>query len=328
MPAEDLCAECVAETALAARSDLEANRRRSEGRQLLYRLAREIAAIGGHGRAAELAQGAFELADEACDRAASAMLSGLCRLELGELEEADDAFCRAGECGADPGVVAHQRGRVQMAWPDEIEALERFEEALGVPSLELELADLHLEMAKAHIRLAEYAEAQPHLDPARTPDNRAVISFLTGVCELNQADPERSLAHFEEALDHGPEPDDLARVLLYAATSLKELARYDEAISYLERALDADPNELAVHNLLGFCLYKLGRHAQAVAVFERAVEIDPNSAIDWANLGSNLRDLGRSQEAIRAYRHALELDPGIGFAAEALAKLETMQTNR
>jgi tetratricopeptide (TPR) repeat protein len=328
MPDEDLCAECVAEATLAARQDFETNRRRPEGRQLLYRLARELAAIGTHGRAAELAQGAFELADEARDRTASAMLVGLCRLELAELEAADAAFCRAGECGADPGVVAFQRGRVQMAWPDEIEALERFGEAMAVPSLEVELADLHLEMAMAHIRLAEYSEARPHLEPARTPDNRAVISFLAGVCELNQGEPERSLAHFEDALDQGPEPDDLARVLLYAATSLKELARYDEAISYLERALTADPDELAIHNLLGFCLYKLGRHAQAVTVFERAVEIDPNSAIDWANLGSNLRDLGRGDEAISAYRHALALDPGIGFAAEALAKLEKARTIR
>jgi ribosomal protein S12 methylthiotransferase accessory factor len=209
-----------------------------------------------------------------------------------------------------------------MAWPDEIEALERFEDALALPSLELDRCDLHLEMAKAHIRLEEYADAMPHLEPAETPANRAVIRFLAGVCELNLGEAERALASFEQSLDDGPEPDDLARVLLYTATSLKELERFDEAIPVLERALESEPEELAIHNLLGFCLYKLGRHAEAVAVFRRAVEIDPLSAIDWANLGSNLRDLGRPEEAIEAYRKALALDPSLGFAAEALAKLE------
>jgi tetratricopeptide (TPR) repeat protein len=316
------CPGCITEAALAARSELEANRRRAEGRQLLYGLARELATMGDHSDAAGLADGALELADTARDRAAAAMMVGLCRLELGQLEASDAAFCRAGEYGADPGVVAYQRGRVQMAWPDEIEALERFEEALALPSLELSLADLHLEMAKAHIRLEEYAEAMPHLEPAETPANRTVIRFLAGVCDLNRGKAERALANFEQSLDHGPEPDDLARVLLYAATSLKELDRYDEAISLLERALEADPDELAIHNLLGFCLYKLGRHAEAVEVFRRAVEIDPSSAIDWANLGSNLRDLGRSEEAIEAYRRALSLDPSIGFASKALKRLE------
>ena len=89
----------------------------------------------------------------------------------------------------------------------------------------------------------------------------------------------------------------------------------------LEKAVAADPDDIANHNLLGFCYYKLKRHQDAVACFRRAVEIDPKSGIDWANLGSNLRDLGRIDEAVEMYRKALSLDPNIGFARDSLAKL-------
>ena len=112
------------------------------------------------------------------------------------------------------------------------------------------------------------------------------------MCDLNQSATESALAHFQTALEQPPNVDDLGRVLLYLATSLKELERFGEALPHLDRA----------------------------------VEIDPTSALDWASLGSNLRDLGRVDEAIAAYRRALDLDPTIGFAAENITRLLRAET--
>jgi tetratricopeptide (TPR) repeat protein len=316
------CTACIRESALSAERALDLGGRRDEARQLCFRLGLALSHQHDHDGAVELALRAAELSGSDADRAAALLHRGLSLLELGRPADADEALRSAARCGADPGLVAYHRGRVQMAWPDEIEALERFEEAAAAKSPHVRGRDLHLEMALAHIRLEEYAEARPLLDAAAAPDNRSAISFLRGVCDLSRGAADAALAQFEAALDRSPEPDDLGRVLLYLATSLKELERFEDALPHLERAVALEPDELAHRNLQGYCYYRLGRHAEAVECFRRAVELDPTSALDWANLGSNLRDLGRVDEAIAAYRRALELDPTIGFAADNLARLQ------
>jgi tetratricopeptide (TPR) repeat protein len=316
------CPACIQASALSAAPALDLGGRRGEARQLCFRLGLALSREGEHEGAAGLAERAAELSGSDADRAAALLHRGLSLLELGRPADADGALLAAARCGADPRLVAYHRGRVQMAWPDEIEALERFAEAAEADSPHVPRHDLHLEMALAHIRLEEYGDARPHLEQAATADNRAVIAFLRGVCDLNQGAAESALTHFQAALAEPPEPDDLGRVLLYLATSLKELARYADAVPYLERAAVVEPDELAHHNLLGYCHYRLGRHAEAVACFRRAVQLDPTSALDWANLGSNLRELGRVDEAVAAYRRALGLDPTLGFAADHLARLQ------
>lgn len=142
-----------------------------------------------------------------------------------------------------------------------------------------------------------------------------------GICDLGEGRVESALEKFNAALEAGPTPEDLSRVLFYIGTAQKELGRFDEAIETLVKAVEADPEDLANHNLLGFCYYKTGRHEEAVKCFRRAIEIDPRSGIDHANLASNLRDLGRIDEAIPLYEKALNLDPTLGFARTNLKKL-------
>jgi ribosomal protein S12 methylthiotransferase accessory factor len=211
---------------------------------------------------------------------------------------------------------------VQFAWRDYIEALDRFEEALKSPSREVPPGDLHFQMALSHIHLEEYAEARSHLNRClEQGESSAPVHFYCGICDLGQGKVEQALARFREALRAGPAREDLGRVLFYTGNCLKELERYPEAIEELRKAVEADPEDIANHNLLGFCYYKTGRHEEAVECFRRAVEIDPRSGIDWANLASNLRDLGRTDEAVTLYRKALALDPTIEFARENLARL-------
>jgi tetratricopeptide (TPR) repeat protein len=316
------CAACTVETALAVAPDLEINRRRHEGRALLERLAVGSAARGDHRLAAEAARGAFGMASADRDRAVAGLLLGLALIECGELAAADAALVQAAECGADPGLVAYHRGRAELAWPDEIAALERFGEALVTGSPDVATAELHLEMAICHVRLAEYPEARQHLDAVDSPTLAPAVAFYNGLADLGEGAAERALARFDEALAAGPAAGDLERVLLYQATCLKELGRFGEAADRLERALVIEPDELALHNLLGYCRFKLGDHAGAAACFERAVALDEGSAIDWANLGVNLAALDRPTEAAAALRRALALDRSLGFAAAALARLD------
>jgi tetratricopeptide (TPR) repeat protein len=302
--------------------DLVANDRRDEGRRAYFALASACSARGEHRLAADLARQARNFSDTDVDRGAALIHEGLSQLELMQLDQAEELLEAATRCPVDQGYVAYQRGQVQFAWRDWIEALDRYEEALAAGSEQVPDEDICYQAALSHINLEEYDEARPYLERSM-PEGRltAPIAFYRGICDLGQGRAEPAMADFRESLRIGPGPEDVSRVLFYLGTCLKELERFDEAIEVLVRAVEADPDDIANHNLLGFCYYKTKRHEEAVVCFLRAVEIDPGSGIDWANLGSNVRDLGRIEDAVLLYKKALSLDPSLGWVRVNLAKL-------
>jgi ribosomal protein S12 methylthiotransferase accessory factor len=211
---------------------------------------------------------------------------------------------------------------VQFEWRDYIEALEHFESALASGSTAVPEGDLFFHMAASHIQIAEYGEARPYLERWRaTGQRRAVMHYYSGLCDVGEGKFESALSEFQAAEQAGPSHEDLGSVLCYSGLCLKELGRYGEAISVLERAVASDPNEASIHNLLGYCYYKAARHTDAVLCFQRALKLDPRSALDYANLATNLRELGRRDEAISMYKKALSLDPTLSIARENLDKL-------
>jgi tetratricopeptide (TPR) repeat protein len=322
------CPECMTRSLQRASCDLARDRGARSGHGAVMTMAATSRRQGDSRRAAILANVASTLAGSAPERAAAALLEGLCLLDDLQLAEADAALLRARGSGADPGLVAYHRGQVQMAWRDDIEALERFQEALAGGCREVPEEDLRLAMAMSHVRLEEYEEARCHVEAVKEPTHASVFAFYRGLCDLGSGDAEAALHHLERALEAGPGADDLGRVLLYLATCLKELGRFEEAVEHLERATEIEADELAHHNLLGYCHYALGRHEEAVAVFRRALEIAPESAIDWSNVAANLRELGRLEDAEAAYERALSLDPTLGLARRGLDRTRGLISGR
>lgn len=319
-PDVDLCPGCLADTVAAMGPSLDANLRRREGRELALRVSASLLDAGEPGPAATVASTAESLSDSHEERAEALVHEGLCLLAAGRLPEADRAFVDARASGAEAGLTAYHRAKVQVAWRDDIEALDRYAEALEAGAAEVSADDLHFEMAMSHIRIEEWSDARTHLEQAGAPS--AAIAFNLGVCDLNDDHADRALDRFDEALELGPPADELGRVRFFRGFCLKELGRFDEAVDDLRLAIELEEAELAHHNSLGFCLFKLGRHAEAVESFERAVSLDPGSAVDWANLGVNHERLGHADRARQMYRKALAMDPSIGFAREGLVRVD------
>jgi tetratricopeptide (TPR) repeat protein len=318
-PEASLCAGCIADTVAGMEASLFANQRQDEGRELALRASSALVDSGAHHTAAEVAQTAADLSRTPRERADALIQAALCRLAAGQLKEADRVLVESADCGAPAGLIAYHRGHVQVAWRDDIEALDRFAEALEIGLDTVSIEDLHFEMALSHIRLEEWPDARTHLEQSGGPS--AAIAFNLGVCDVNDGQAERALAHFDRALEIGPPDEDLGRVRFFRGFCLKELERYEEAAEDLARSIDLEEPELAHHNSLGFCLFKLGRYREAVASFENAVAVDPGSAVDWANLGVNLEKVGEVSRAAEMYRKALGMDGSIGFAREGLERV-------
>ncbi len=147
------------------------------------------------------------------------------------------------------------------------------------------------------------------------------LEFYRGRNLYAAGDPESALAHFQNALTHSPELEDLPYIYSYMGNCFKDLERYDDALSILEKGLQEDEERPDIYNMMGVCFFKKEEYAQAVKSFERAVELNPASAMDYANLGVNHSRLGNKDEGIHFFTLALSLDPSIEFARQQLAEL-------
>ncbi len=168
---------------------------------------------------------------------------------------------------------------------------------------------------------AEAAAALERIDAALP--GRYFMKFYLGLVRLRAGEPQAALVHFRGALELDPDPAETPSIYSYLGVASKECGRFGEALDFLRRGVEIDPERTDLHNLMGFCHFKRGEHEEAVAAFRRVVELDPSSAIDHANLGVNYQALGETAKAKDCYRLALSLDPGIEFAKARLSQLET-----
>lgn len=314
------CLECWDELPGRMQDVLRWNRREEEGGKIHHQLGVFAMSRGELHKAEAHLRAALGMSRAPQLRYESLLYLGIMKLEQGRPGEAHGFLQEARELSPESGVCLYHLARCQFAWKDFIEAAELFQKALraGVEE-EGNKDDLLLQLAICHIHLEEFQEAWEVLEQtsAQTPP----FSFYRGMALLGQGKTMEALERFREALENGPEPEDLASVLFYLAHCCKELGRFQEAVAWLEKALQAEPRSYEAWNLLGFCRFKLGLYHDAIGAFLKALEINPSSAIDMANIGTNLRDLGDKKGAVTWYRRALALDPTLGFAAENLSKI-------
>jgi tetratricopeptide (TPR) repeat protein len=94
---------------------------------------------------------------------------------------------------------------------------------------------------------------------------------------------------------------------LAKGNSLYEQGRYDEAVSFYDRAILLNPQLEAAWFNKGNALYMQGNYDKALQVFDRAIEINPQNAITWICRGLTLKKLDRTVEANEAFAKAKEL---------------------
>jgi tetratricopeptide (TPR) repeat protein len=117
----------------------------------------------------------------------------------------------------------------------------------------------------------------------------------------------------ERAIELMPEsaPDRTkADVYLHMGIALGELNRNEEALKYLRRAADLDPENAKVWYNEGVALEALNRPSDALRAYRRAVELDPQMTNAWGNRGVTAYRTDRYDEAAKAFDTATDLDPG------------------
>jgi superkiller protein 3 len=98
---------------------------------------------------------------------------------------------------------------------------------------------------------------------------------------------------------------------LYAALAraYTNIGRYQQGLSYGERAVELDPMDADAHRSYAYALIWVGRREDAIAQLEDAIAINPNLTAPYFELAINYLALDQDELAIATYERILSLQP-------------------
>jgi len=117
---------------------------------------------------------------------------------------------------------------------------------------------------------------------------------------------------------NGANPEYLSNLGVLLAQS----GHVKDALPYLERSLEIDPNRYAAALHFGVGLATDGDHAQGLRWLRRATSIQPKSHMAWGALADAALLAGDRIEALDAAKRAAMIDPANNSHRQRLAKLQ------
>jgi TolB-like protein/Tfp pilus assembly protein PilF len=203
--------------------------------------------------------------------------------------------------------------------PNEKKAIEQ------PPTTDLAAFDLY-SRAKSILLTASFsATSEPNLRKAIELLDEAVKrdpSFFDAYCQLARAHEQ---LYAVSGVDHTPARLALAEAAVQAATRLRpdaaetHLARaqylyyglrdYAGALTELEIARRALPNDPRLFELTGYILRRRGQQEEGLQNLQRAVELDPRNFLTLQQIAISYQNLGRYAETIAALDRVLAIMP-------------------
>lgn len=131
-----------------------------------------------------------------------------------------------------------------------------------------------------------------------------------------------AISHLEKLVEAEPgEPQALADL----ACTYQRVRDYGNAIGLFERVLTANnltPSERAVlYERLGYCRLMAQKKEEAVRAFENAISLDTDSFRSYVGLGLCMTHAGRTEEARPFFEKAIFINPGCADAYNNLGML-------
>ncbi|MAA73364.1 MAG: hypothetical protein CMN28_01485 [Salinisphaeraceae bacterium] len=165
----------------------------------------------------------------------------------------------------------------------------------------------------------DYDEAEAVYDQAlsKAPDD-ADLLYGRSLVRERQGEIDSAIADLRTILANDPDSPRALNALGYLLSNHTD--RYQEALGYIERALEAEPDDPAVIDSMGWIQYRMGDLESARAYLERAYSElnDPEVA---AHLGEVLWKMGETAEAERIWRESLLENPDHPVLNETIQRL-------
>ena len=134
----------------------------------------------------------------------------------------------------------------------------------------------------------------------------ADAAHLLGLLLLGEGKADEALPYLERAVEAAP---GISGFLSTRAVALVNLGRLGDAIADYERALTISPDDAGLNYNLGLAFAQTGNFQSAKSAFARAISLKPDFAEAHGNLGIAHQELGEASEAVAAFEQALTRQP-------------------
>jgi tetratricopeptide (TPR) repeat protein len=173
----------------------------------------------------------------------------------------------------------------------------------GRPAWVLYFAKRNDDAMKAYRELIEKFDADRHSDEDREVMHEARLA-LSNLCAL-KGETTQAEEWLEQVLDEFPDDKGAMNDLGYLwADANKNLGR---ARRMIQAAVDAEPNNMAYRDSLGWVLFRQGKYAEAVVELEKAANDKSPDGTVLDHLGDAYQKAGHRDKALEAWRKALDL---------------------
>lgn len=144
-------------------------------------------------------------------------------------------------------------------------------------------------------------------DEFSNPENRESLKevrlALSNICVLQNKMPEAA-EWLEQVLDEFP--DDVGAMNDLGYLWADENKHLDRALTMIRKAVDAEPENGAFRDSLGWALYRLGRYDESIAELEKAVQKQPDGVV-LDHLGDAFLKANKPEKATDAWHRAVDL---------------------
>jgi tetratricopeptide (TPR) repeat protein len=174
------------------------------------------------------------------------------------------------------------------------------------------------------LRANKPADARGHLDAAqRLAPNHPEVNYLFGIYWEQLGDWVQTKSSFAKAIDAYPK---YARALLSLSEVLLHENKPAEALTYLNRSVEAEPSAWGTHALLADAYFRMGAFNKAIEHAERALELGHGqAALVQPLLARALAERGDKDRATSVLERYLKDYPGDAKARKQLESLKTPQ---
>jgi eukaryotic-like serine/threonine-protein kinase len=190
-------------------------------------------------------------------------------------------------------------------------AIAKYQEALNEnPHFALCYAQLSMAYTRQYLRYHEPASlrlADSNATLALQYNPQSARGLLSkALFYLYSGKTDQALDYIAKALQADPENPE---TLLYKGRAFAYLNRWqDEEVVY-RQILRNRPNFWPAHNELGFILAREARYDEAAKEFDEAAVVAPRVALPLANLGTMYAEMGRTADAVEALTKSLQRSP-------------------
>jgi tetratricopeptide (TPR) repeat protein len=169
--------------------------------------------------------------------------------------------------------------------------------------------DARIQIAGIHEAEGRTVEALEEIERARAIRRHRLLDFQAAALRIQIGQFDSGVALLESLLD-GTEAD--TEVYYQLGIHFGTAQRVDEALEYMQRVLDGDPNNANALNYIGYSWAEKGENLdEAEELIRRALEISPQDgyiadSLGWVyyKMAESLLEAGRRDEALRVLERA------------------------